>query len=125
MLVQSHMVEAILGRKLSEAESANLSLFGNMVGVALAAYRPDKTVPSDVWLAGLDQPTLALVAAEAVALRLRNPEALKAKSVQIDDGRVEKQYVSTSGQMTILPLWLDWLGISPRSQAYSIRPSYS
>lgn len=124
MIVQAHMVEAILGRRLSDAESGSLALFSDMVGVALAAHRPDKAVDSGAWLAGLDQPTLGMVMAEAIALRLRNPEAVKATAVQIDDGRVEKQFTSASGQMTILPLWLDWLGVSSRAKAFSIRPGY-
>lgn len=123
MIVAQLDIEGFLGRRLTEFEVSNLALYERMFMIALSAHKPPGAGPLDAWLAGLDQSTLSLVAAEAIARWRRHPDAAKETAVQIDDGRIEKKHTFHLGRIEITPFDLSQLGITSQSQAFSFGPS--
>lgn len=72
-------------------------------------------------LDALDQAILDMVVTEAVANRVKRPDAFRKVSVQVDDASVSREYESSAGQIEILPEW--WALLSPtHTRAFSIRP---
>lgn len=79
-------------------------------------------IASRAQLDQLDPEILKTVIAEAVAWRMRNPNAESRREVQIDDGRVSTTSRIATGQIEILPQWWRWLGIRPGRVAFTVRP---
>ena len=65
------------------------------------------------------------VVREAVALKAKRPDGATQVEVAVDDGRVSRRYESSTGQITILPEWLDLLtpATATTGGAFSIRPT--
>lgn len=78
-------------------------------------------------LVNIDQMKLVWVVAEAVASKARatNPEALRRKTVTVDDGTVTKEYFDAGSAVFVTDEWWAWLRPSERRRgAFSISPSY-
>lgn len=74
-------------------------------------------------LALLDQDNLDFVVREAVALKVKRPDAAKSVAVTVDDSSVSKTYESGAGQVAILPDW--WELLTPaldERTAFTINP---
>ncbi len=65
------------------------------------------------------------VVREAVALKAKRPDGATQVEVAVDDGRVSRRYESSTGQITILPEWLEMLTpmTATTGGAFSIRPT--
>lgn len=71
----------------------------------------------------LDQTKLDYVVREAVVAQVRRPDDATRVDVSVDDGRVGKEYRSSSGRVTIRDEWWDLLSPTDSATgAFSIRP---
>lgn len=75
-------------------------------------------------LADLDADDVDMVVRESVAAKVKHPDAIKRTDVSLDDGRISKDFSSSSGQVTILPEWWDLLFPQGLGDAWSTRPAF-
>lgn len=110
-----------LGRPLTDAESAQATLWLAQARALIKGRLGD--------LAVLDQDVLAMVLVEAVANRLKQPDALSStsKQVSVDDASVQTSasYSKSSGAIDILD-WM-WDLLTPATQsrgAFAVEPVF-
>lgn len=110
-----------LGRPLTDAESAQATLWLAQARALIKGRLGD--------LAVLDQDVLAMVLVEAVANRLKQPDALSStsKQVSVDDASVQTSasYSKSSGAVDILG-WM-WDLLTPATQsrgAFAVEPVF-
>lgn len=110
-----------LGRPLTDAESAQATLWLAQARALIKGRLGD--------LAVLDQDVLAMVLVEAVANRLKQPDALSStsKQVSVDDASVQTSasYSKSSGAVDILD-WM-WDLLTPATQsrgAFAVEPVF-
>lgn len=108
-----HDVEVPLGRSLTDLEVTQAVEW---------IQQAEMEIASRAQLGALDAEILRTVIAEAVARRMRNPDAISRREVQIDDGRIATTSHVATGQIEILPQWWRWLGIRPGRAAFTVRP---
>lgn len=75
-------------------------------------------------LADLNPDDLDMVVRESVAAKVKNPDAVRRTDVAVDDGRVSKDYSSSSGQVTITDDWWSLLFPALDRSAWSTRPGF-
>lgn len=97
-------VELALGRPLSDLEARQAERWRD-AALRLIGLQVDPST--------LDQASLAYVVSEAVAARLRIEGRLGEKrvDVQIDDGRISREFHATGTGVEILPEWWHLLGV--------------
>lgn len=95
-------VSTTLGRSFTEAEAAQVEMW---VGDALMRIRLRYGDRFPL----LDEQVVAYVVREAVAAKVKQPDGLRRLSVSVDDGTVAKEWLTSSGQVTILDDWWDLL----------------
>lgn len=120
MAVSPDDVAVTLGRTLSspEQDQAQQWIGDAMLLISVRAQRERTTVSS------LDQAVVDMVVREAVAARLKKPDAAKQVSIQVDDGQVSKTYEAATGQIEITADWWELLFPSGQSEAFSIPLAY-
>lgn len=107
-------VSLTLGRPLTETEAQQAQAW-----IAQA----ERIIASRADLAKIDAELLRSVLAEAVARRVRNPEAISRREVQIDDGRISTTSRNASGLIEILPAEWRLLGVREKRRAFTVRPA--
>lgn len=120
MGVTSNDVATTLGRTLSTSEAAQVAQWINdaLLLIRIRAQRERVTVAS------LDQDVVDLVVREAVAARVKKPDASKQVSITVDDGQVSKTYESATGQIEITNEWWEMLFPATQTEAFSVPLAY-
>lgn len=72
----------------------------------------------------LDQGVLSYVVREAVALKVKRPDAASSTTVSVDDGTVTKRYERAAGAIIILDEWWQMLAPAARHGLFSTRPGF-
>lgn len=116
-----NQIATTLGRPLTPAETAQATLWLGQARAIIKARLGD--------LDSLDQDVLATVLVEAVANRLKQPDALSStsKQVSVDDASVQTtaSYSRSTGAIDILP-WM-WDLLTPDTDihgAFSVMPFF-
>lgn len=108
-------VQETLGRPLTQAEQAQAERW---IKAARLIIRQRLGA-----LDRLDQEVLDFVVTEAVARRIRQPDAVRQVSVSVDDTSMARTYAAATGQIEILPEW--WAMLAKNDpEIFSIRPHY-
>lgn len=121
MAVTVAQVQTTVGRALTSEEEAQVALWLDDAAVVIS-HGPDGK--SSIDLSTLDQPTLDLVIREAVADRVKHPDAASKVSISVDDAQTTREYVASSGQLRIRDEWWAMLLPSTQGETFSIPLAY-
>lgn len=122
MSVTPEMIAVALGVAAPESGSAKFEQWSMWITDAemLIETRRVEVAPDLT----IDEAKLDYVVREAVVAQVRKPDDSTMVDVSVDDGRVSRQYASSTGRVTIHDEWWTLLGLAPKSSgAFSIRPS--
>lgn len=77
-------------------------------------------------VSSIDPAQLERFKIEAILYRLAHPDDATQVDVQVDDARISKRYQSSTGQLTYLDDWWDWLGLTDTGSGscWSIHQAY-
>ena len=120
MAVTPADVGVTLGRSPSSSEFDQWELW---IGYAYRAIER-RAERLNLTLADLHAADVDMVVREAVAAKVKNPDAIRRTDVAVDDGRISKDYTSSTGQVTILPEWWELLFPQAAGSASSTRPRF-
>ena len=120
MAVTPADVGVTLGRSPSSSEFEQWELW---IGYAYRAIER-RAERLNLTLADLHAADVDMVVREAVAAKVKNPDAIRRTDVAVDDGRISKDYTSSTGQVTILGEWWDLLFPQDSAGLWSARPSF-
>ena len=121
MAVTVEQVQTTVGRSLTSAEIDQVTLWIADAAVVIS-HGPDGK--SSIDLSTLDSATLDLVIREAVADRVKHPDAASRVSVFVDDAQTTREYVASSGQLRIREEWWAMLLPSTQGEAFSVPLAY-
>lgn len=121
MTVTVAQVATAVGRSLTATEKEQAAMWIADAAV-LISHGPDGRSTIDV--ATLDQGTLDLVIREAVADRIKQPDAVSEVTVAVDDASTSRKYVAASGQLRIRDEWWAMLLPDEGGDAGSTRLAY-
>lgn len=110
-------VQVEVGRTLTATERAQAELWIESAKTIISHGRDGR---SQIDLTALDQPTLDMVIREAVADRIKHPDAAKQVSISVDDAQVSRTYEASSGRIIILDEWWDMLFPKQSTGAFTI-----
>ena len=116
MPVSVEDVATTVGRPLSSAESAQAALWISDTGLLIAARANREHVD----VSSIDPGILDMVVREAVAARIKKPDAAKQVSITVDDGQMSRTYESSTGQIEITDEWWELLFPAGQSDAFSV-----
>lgn len=123
MAVTPADVAVTLGRPTPAADSPEFAQWELWISYATRAIER-RAERLHLTLADLNADDLREVVTEAVALKIKHPDAVRRLDVSVDDARVGKEFSSSSGQVTILPEWWERLFPALDRTAWSTRPGF-
>ena len=121
MTVTVEQIETTVGRTLSTIERTQAELWISDAAVVIG-HGPDGHTAID--LASLDQGTLDMVIREAVADRLKHPDAVSRVSISVDDAQTTRDYVASSGTLKIRDEWWAMLLPAVEGDAFTVPLAY-
>lgn len=116
-MITANDVRIEVGRALTDAELAQATLWIESTRTIISHGRDGR---SQIDLTALDQATLDMVVREAVADRIKHPDAAKQVSISVDDAQVSRTYEASSGRIAILDEWWDMLFPKQSTGAFTI-----
>ncbi|MGC4151502.1 MAG: hypothetical protein QM628_00290 [Propionicimonas sp.] len=116
-MVTVNEIQTEVGRTLDSFEVAQATLWIESTRTVISHGRDGR---SHIDLDSLDQATLEMVIREAVADRIKHPDAAKQVSISVDDGQVSRTYEASSGRIQIRDEWWDMLLPTKTAGAFTI-----